>query len=71
MVSYIRARAEGAGLQCKVGVFTRPERVGVLALGLLLSGISNALTVALAVLVVMGFFTAGQRLLCVWQQRNN
>ncbi len=69
MVSYIRARAEGAGLECKVGVFTRPERVGILALGLLLSGIDHALVISLAVLAAMAFFTAGQRLVCVWRQR--
>lgn len=30
MVSYTRARAEGLGLECKVGVFTRMERVVVI-----------------------------------------
>ena len=27
MVSYLRARAEGLGIECKVGIMTRPERV--------------------------------------------
>ena len=27
MVSYVRARAEGLGLECKVGFMQRPERV--------------------------------------------
>ena len=27
MVSYLRARSEGLGIDCKVGVMTRPERV--------------------------------------------
>ncbi len=69
LVSYIRARAESLGLECQVGLFTRPERVVVLALGLLLSQIDYGfLFTALAIIVVFSFFTAGQRLLYVWQQ---
>lgn len=68
LVSYIRARAETAGVNCQVGLFTRTERVIVLALGLLLSQISYALIVALAIIAAFSFFTAGQRLFYVWQQ---
>ena len=68
LVSYIRARAEAAGLECKVGLFTRGERVIVLALGLLLSRIDYALIVALGIIVLFSFLTAGQRLLYVWHQ---
>ena len=68
MVSYIRARAESVGLECQVGLFTRAERVVVLALGLLLSRIDDALIIALAVIVVFSFVTVGQRLLYVWQR---
>jgi CDP-diacylglycerol--glycerol-3-phosphate 3-phosphatidyltransferase len=32
LTSYVRARAEGLGLQCDVGLFERPERLGLLAL---------------------------------------
>src|SRR5579883_2424904 len=38
MVSYAKARAEGLGLECKTGLLARPERVVILALGLLFSG---------------------------------
>ena len=68
LVSYIRARAEAVGLECQVGLFTRAERVVVLALGLLLNQITNALVIALAIIVVFSFFTVGQRLVYVWQQ---
>jgi CDP-diacylglycerol--glycerol-3-phosphate 3-phosphatidyltransferase len=68
LVSYIRARAEALGLECQVGLFTRAERVVVLALGLLLNQIDNALVIALAIIVVFSFFTVGQRLIYVWQQ---
>ena len=68
MVSYTRARAEALGVECQIGLFTRAERVIVLALGLLLSQIAGALVIALAIIVVFSFFTLGQRLVYVWQQ---
>ena len=68
LVSYIRARAEALGLECQVGFFTRAGRVVVLALGLLLNQVFDALLIALAIIVVFSFFTVGQRLIYVWQQ---
>ena len=68
LVSYIRARAEALGLECQVGLFTRAERVIVLALGLLLSQFAYALVIALAIIVIFSFITVGQRLFFVWQQ---
>ncbi len=35
LTSYARARAEGLGIECKVGVMERPERIGLLAVGLI------------------------------------
>jgi len=68
LVSYIRARAEAIGLECKIGLFTRAERVIVLAVGLLLSHISYALIIALAIIAAFSFVTAGQRLSYVLKQ---
>ena len=64
LVSYIRAKAESLGLVCLVGVFTRPERVIVLALGLFI----NQLEIALGVIAAFSFITVGQRLVHVWRQ---
>jgi len=64
LVSYIRARAEATGIECTVGLFTRPERVIVLALGLFL----NQLMIALAIIAAFSLFTVGQRLYHVWRQ---
>jgi len=64
LVSYIRARAEALGVECQVGLFTRAERMVVLALGLLL----NQLLIALGIIAVFGLVTVGQRLLYVWQR---
>lgn len=64
LVSYIRAKAEGLGLQCQIGLFTRAERVIVLAIGLLV----NQVFIALCVLAVFIYITVVQRLLYLWKQ---
>lgn len=71
LTSYIRARAEAIGIECKIGLFTRPERVIVLAVGLLASPINNALIIALAIIATLSFVTAGQRLFYVLKQTRN
>jgi CDP-diacylglycerol--glycerol-3-phosphate 3-phosphatidyltransferase len=63
-VSYIRARAEGVGLECSEGWFTRTERVIVMALGLVL----NQLIIALAVVSVLSLITVAQRLFVTWRK---
>jgi len=68
IVSYIRARAEGLGLELKDGIFTRAERVIVLSLGLLLSHFSGILAIALGIIAVLSIITAGQRLFLVWRK---
>lgn len=40
MVSYVRARAEGLGLECKIGFMQRPERVVLTSVALLVCGIT-------------------------------
>jgi len=69
LTSYVRARAEGVGINCPVGLFTRTERVIILALGLLLNPLYEfSILIALLLIVVLGFVTVGQRLMYVWQQ---
>jgi CDP-diacylglycerol---glycerol-3-phosphate 3-phosphatidyltransferase len=63
LVSYTRARAEGLGLECKVGLLQRPERIIILALGL----IFNELTHILIALVALTNFTVAQRIFHVWR----
>ncbi len=67
LVSYTRARAEGLGLECKVGLMERPERVIVLGGGLLLGG-QSWLPWVLGVMVVTTGFTGIQRIVYVWRQ---
>jgi CDP-diacylglycerol--glycerol-3-phosphate 3-phosphatidyltransferase len=60
MVSYTRARAEGLGLDCKVGWFERPERMVLLILAGLLR-VFWAMSAALLLLAIFSFVTAAQR----------
>jgi CDP-diacylglycerol--glycerol-3-phosphate 3-phosphatidyltransferase len=63
MVSYTRARAEGAGFQCKEGLLTRFERIVILIAGL----IFNQIIWALAIIAILAGFTAVQRIWGTWQ----
>ncbi|UCC65687.1 MAG: CDP-alcohol phosphatidyltransferase family protein [Anaerolineae bacterium] len=64
MVSYSRARAEGLGLDCRVGLLTRMERFIVLFVGLFLERV----TITLWVMAVLTNFTALQRMVYVWRR---
>ena len=64
LVSYIRAKAESMNIECLVGIFTRPERVIVLALGLLI----NQLEIMLGIIAGFSLLTVCQRLIHVWRQ---
>jgi CDP-diacylglycerol--glycerol-3-phosphate 3-phosphatidyltransferase len=71
MVSYTRARAEALGVECKVGIATRPVRVVVLSAGLMfaegeLIGGVDLLPAAIWVMLALTAFTVVQR---VWHVR--
>jgi len=68
LVSYTRARMEGLGIECKAGLFTRPERIIVLTLGLLLSRFDPALLVALSVITFFGWYTVVERMVYAWRK---
>jgi CDP-diacylglycerol---glycerol-3-phosphate 3-phosphatidyltransferase len=63
MTSYARARAEGLGYECAVGIMERPERLALLTLGLFLG--YRVLVVVLTVLAVTTTYTFIQRILHV------
>lgn len=61
MVSYVRARAEGLDIECKVGLMQRPERVVLTAFGAIMCGIMGEvmwLTVPIAIIAVLANITA-------------
>jgi CDP-diacylglycerol---glycerol-3-phosphate 3-phosphatidyltransferase len=71
MVSYTRARAEALGVECKVGIATRPVRVVILSIGLVFArgaslGDFQLLEPAVYVLAVLSIVTVVQR---IWHVR--
>jgi CDP-diacylglycerol--glycerol-3-phosphate 3-phosphatidyltransferase len=71
MVSYTRARAEALGVECKVGIATRPVRVVILSIGLVFAkgaslGNFELLAPAIYVMAVLTWITVIQR---VWHVR--
>lgn len=66
MVSYTRARAEGLGLECKTGLMARPERVLLLAVGLIIGG-AAWLPWVIGLLAVTSTYTSVQRIFVVWR----
>lgn len=68
LTSYTRARMEGLGIECKAGLFTRPERVIVTALGLMLSMFNYVLLAALIIITFFSWYTTIERM--VYARRN-
>jgi CDP-diacylglycerol---glycerol-3-phosphate 3-phosphatidyltransferase len=71
MVSYTRARAEALGVECKVGIATRPVRVVLLSIGLVFAAGEviadvDLLEASVYALAALTAFTVGQR---VWHVR--
>lgn len=67
MVSYVRARAEGLGEECKVGIMQRTERVVYLGFGSLLLGDSLFFIIILGVVAAFAHVTAVQRVYHFWK----
>jgi CDP-diacylglycerol--glycerol-3-phosphate 3-phosphatidyltransferase len=63
MVSYTRARAEGLGIDCKVGLFSRFGRFILLAIGLL----TTLVVPMIWALAILSNYTAVERILYVWR----
>jgi CDP-diacylglycerol--glycerol-3-phosphate 3-phosphatidyltransferase len=70
MISYARARAEVLQLDCEVGLMARPERIVVLAIGLILAHVTSevTLTVILAALTLSIYYTVAQRVVYVYRE---
>lgn len=68
MVSYVRARAEGLDIECKVGLMQRPERVVVTIAGMILCGIFSeiwCLYISQGIIALFANITAFHRILHV------
>jgi len=70
MVSYTRARAEGLGVDCEIGLLQRPERFVLLGFGSIFSSLATRmvggdqvlLTVSIVLLALLSNLTALQRI---------
>lgn len=72
MVSYVRARAEGLNIECKMGFMQRPERVVVATVGIIATGVAGLcspsfnpniiLVVSMTVIAVFANITAFARI---------
>jgi len=69
LVSYIRARAEGIGQECKIGLFERPIRFVTMLLGLIILGRSY-FHYALLVILLGNIITIFQRIFYVLNKTN-
>ena len=69
MVSYTRARAEGLGVECKIGFMQRAERIVLLSLGSIVGAILNIfdqiMIVIMIAIALVSNITAIQRILLV------
>jgi CDP-diacylglycerol---glycerol-3-phosphate 3-phosphatidyltransferase len=64
LVSYTRARAETLGVECKVGIMSRPERIILVAIGLFF----DVLPYAIYVMLALTTFTVIQRVVHTYQE---
>lgn len=71
MVSYVRARAEGLDIECKVGLMQRPERVVVTAVGAIFCGVTGnmwVLIVPMIIIAVLANITAFWRVMHCYRE---
>jgi CDP-diacylglycerol--glycerol-3-phosphate 3-phosphatidyltransferase len=75
MVSYTRARAEGLGIECKIGLMQRPERVTYLAIGAILGSIPKTryifLILAIWFIAIFANITVVQRIIFIRNKLKN
>jgi CDP-diacylglycerol---glycerol-3-phosphate 3-phosphatidyltransferase len=64
LVSYTRARAEALGVECKVGLMSRPERVILIAIGLFF----DVLPYVIYIMLALTAFTVIQRVVHTYRQ---
>ena len=69
-VSYVRARAESQGVDCNIGIAERAVRMIILMAGAVIAAFANSniiFTYFIYALVILSYFTVGQRIHHVWK----
>ena len=69
-VSYVRSRAESQGVECNIGIAERAVRMIILMVGAIIGYFAGDIyfTYIIYILVILSYFTVGQRVLHVWRQ---
>ena len=70
LISYVKARAEGLGVACNVGLLARPLRLLLFALPLFIFGLTENIWVfrgALYLLLVLGVETLAHRMIVIYK----
>lgn len=69
-VSYVRARAESQGVDCNIGIAERAVRMVILMVGAIIGYFAGDIyfTYIIYILVILSYFTVGQRIVHVWRQ---
>lgn len=72
-VSYVRARAEGEGIPCSIGVAERAERLLILMLGAFLGSVLGdfVMEIAIILVIILGYFTVIQRIYYSWKMMSH
>lgn len=77
-VSYVRARAESEGIECRVGLLERAERLIIIMAGAFLTYFINFkifglnfLGLAIVLIMILGYLTVIQRLYHSWKELKN
>jgi len=77
MVSYSRARAEGLGVDCSVGLLQRPERIILIVATSIMAGLISEtyyniiINIGIGIVALLANFTAFQRMNHVKKQTHN
>jgi CDP-diacylglycerol--glycerol-3-phosphate 3-phosphatidyltransferase len=71
LTSYVRARAEGLGIECKIGIMQRPERLTYLSAGAIFSFLwDGLLIIAIIIVAIFSNVTAIQRISYAFRKGN-
>ena len=72
-VSYVRSRAESQGVECNIGIAERAVRMIILMVGAIIGYFAGDIyfTYIIYILVILSYFTVGQRIVHVWRQLND
>ena len=69
-VSYVRSRAESQGVECNIWIAERAVRKIILMVGAIIGYFAGDIyfTYIIYILVILSYFTVGQRVVHVWRQ---